>query len=86
MPKACGKLAEKLCLVSGKNCDRLSIVPTLSDIVPSLTGVKLRLLPRIFRHFTSSYSLSKSPISYLFEHYLYPVSTVPTIITTRLKN
>ena len=83
MPKVSGKLVNSNGIRHGKNSARLST--WLVGVVEVVRGISAKAsvihqLTQTFPHLFSPEKITPLP---LFEHYFYPVSTVPTIKATK---
>jgi hypothetical protein len=81
----CGKQAYKLGLIARKSCGAVSTAVRVRHVPADLRGVKASFIPTSFQSFTPRTSPTLKAFLPLIEHYFYPVSTPPTIRTTRLK-
>lgn len=83
MPKPCGKAVHDTRIKSGKTLGQLSTDIPTATMIHIRDRVKALVSPKVIRTFPHSYSPLKIVISPLIEHYFYPVSTGPTISTTK---
>ena len=83
MPNISGKLVQIDGIAQRKNSAQLSTW-LMDNIQPAgRHGVKTRLILSFIPFFPQPFSPAKIAPSPLFEHYFYPVSTAPTIKTTK---
>lgn len=83
MPKQCVQLVQNMGMIDWKTCVSLSTNDRFTATAHITAGAKLALV-RSFPHiYTQLISTAKIALSPLFEHYFYPVSTMPTITNTK---
>lgn len=82
----CGNDGQNLGLTLRKNCVRIAALYTTLLKHSGFHSVKAAFIPTSFRFFTPYSSPIKYSHLHLFEYIFYPVSTVSTITTTRLKS
>lgn len=78
----CGKLVNILGMVGGKSCDTFYTEGPVNRTIYTTGRVKGCVSPTLSHYLSAQYSTFKFQRIPLFEHYLYPVSTAPTISTT----
>lgn len=83
--RGCGKAVQSLRTATGKTLGQSSTAFHGSHPPSLITRVKARLTPRLIRTFPQYSSPATILFSPLIEHYLYPVSTGPTITNTEEK-
>jgi len=83
MPKTCVKTVHNWCISTSKKCVRLSTpsVYTPSNVLSA--WVQALLMPQLSTTTPTGFSTTKYPILPLLHIGLYPLSTAPTIITTK---
>ena len=83
MLKPCGKVVQTRRTIPGKTIGQLSTVLPTPHFIHIATRVKALVSPKVVRTFPQDYSPVKIAFLPLIEHYFYPVSTGPTISTTK---
>ena len=83
MPKPCGKAVQTQRITLGKTIGQLPTDIPTATTAHILARVKALVSPKVIRTFPQTYSPLKIAVSPLIEHYFYPVSTGPTISTTK---
>lgn len=83
MLKACAQTVQNWCISAGKTCVRLStnIVPTPAKAIAM--WVQAQVMPNFNTVSRTGFSPIKNTLSPLFYNEFYPLSTAPTIITTK---
>ena len=83
MPKTGGKPVQANGIIRRKNSAQLStwLMDIIQRIQPS--SAKAHLIPQLIPVFPQVFSPTKIAVSPLYEHYFYPVSTAPTIRSTK---
>ncbi len=83
MHNACVELVQNLRMTTGTTCEHLSTF-TINITTPLVHTSAQPVVVRVFTHrYAQLISTANLSILPLFEHYLYPVSTAPTITTTK---
>jgi|GEM_PF-1486331 len=85
MLKISGKLVNREWITLRKTSGRLSTIRALVYTLITWSSVQVALLPKVIPLFAQHFSPLKIASSPLSEHYFYPVSTAPTIRTTKGK-
>jgi hypothetical protein len=85
MHKISGKLVNIGRITLRKTSERLSTTSSFIHTSAIQPGAQVALLPKVIPLFAQHFSPLKITPSPLSEHYLYPVSTAPTIRTTKGK-
>lgn len=85
MPKWCGKAAHILRMNQRTSRVQSSTGRWGNKLFSHNLRAQPAFLPTVVRTFPLKISPAKIALSPLVEHYLYPVSTAPTITTTKLK-
>ena len=85
MPETCGKGVERLRTAHRKTIGQSSTAFQYPPHSATLGRVQAQVTPRLIRTFPQSSSPGNFAVSPLIEHYLYPISTAPTITTTEEK-
>ena len=83
MPSACAKTVQNWCTSIGKKCVRLSTQIEQLITTGHIVRVKALLLPQLSHQAPTWFSTLKYVKLPLLNHDLYPLSTAPTIITTK---
>ena len=83
MPKACAQTVQNWCISAGKTCVRLSTNIILTPAMAITTWVQAQVMPNFNTVSHTGFSPIKNAISPLLYNEFYPLSTAPTIITTK---
>lgn len=85
MLKVGGKIVNREWITLSKTSGRLSTMGVFAYTLTAGSSVQVALLPKVIPLFAQYFSPQKIAFSPLSEHYFYPVSTAPTIRTTKGK-
>lgn len=78
----CGRLVNTMGIVGGKSCDSFYTADVVNQVIHTARRVKAHINPILSHYLSAQYSTRIFRKIPLIEHYLYPVSTAPTISTT----
>lgn len=85
MPNVGGKLVNTIWTTLRTTSERLSTTSSFVYVPAVDIRAQVPLLPKVIPLFAQYFSPLKIALSPLSEHYFYPVSTAPTIRTTKGK-
>lgn len=83
MPNACAKTVQNWCVSTGKKCVRLSTLTIKHTYRTMPTWVQSTFIPQLSHGITTWFSTAKYANLPPLNSQLYPLSTAPTIITTK---